>query len=460
MKFINRHFELEYLNKTHSKKQAQLIVVYGKRRVGKTELIKQFIKNKESVYYLLDKRPEKEQLFELAKRIGDHFNDPLLKRAGFASWLELFEYLKRSANKNFILAIDEFPYAIENNKAVPSLFQKGWDEHLKDSSVFLILTGSSISMMESLLGYKAPLYGRRTGQLLIQPLNFYQARQFFPTKSFEEFIQIFAILGGMPAYLLQLDANLSLKENISKKILDIDSVLFREIPFMVREEFREPRNYLSILHAIAYNKTKFGEIVSETGLERAVLYKYLGVLEDLQIIKKMIPVTVKYPHKFRRTTYRLQENFVKFWFTFIDPFRSELELHNKSQSLKKFDKAFPAIVSQAYEDILGEIVRKHQDMVFPFQQVGQWWTDSAQIDLVCVNQEEKKVLFGEAKWSDKPVGINVFKKLKETSLLVGEYKDFEQKYALFSKSGFTPEMKEVAKKESVYLFQKDILQEI
>jgi AAA+ ATPase superfamily predicted ATPase len=180
MKFINRKDELSSLNNKWRNRGAQLVVIYGKRRVGKTELIKQFLKNKQAVYFLADKRSKLEQLRELGQLVGRHFKDELLIKNGFNGWLDVFIYLKKNVKKRFILAIDEYPYLLETDTAVNSLFQKGWDEYLKNSRTFLILSGSSVSMMETeILGYKSPLYGRRTGQILLLPMSFSSSRQFF-----------------------------------------------------------------------------------------------------------------------------------------------------------------------------------------------------------------------------------------------------------------------------------------
>jgi len=204
MNFINRKEELEALDALWRKKQAQLVVFYGKRRVGKTELIKQFIKGKSAIYYLADKRTQHDQVRELGKRVGQHFNDSLLERNGFQNWLEMFEYLQKHVTEGIVLAIDEYPYLTESDSATGSLFQKGWDEYLKNSSVFLILCGSSISMMESeTLAHPAPLYGRRTAQFLIQPMGYQASWDFFPRSSFETFLSFYTVTGGMPAYLTE-----------------------------------------------------------------------------------------------------------------------------------------------------------------------------------------------------------------------------------------------------------------
>ena len=183
MKFINREEELKSLKEKWKSQKAEFFIIYGKRRVGKTELIKQFIKDKASIYFLADKRNTKEQLKELGEIAGNYFNDQILRSRGFNDWIEVFSYLKGKIKKRTVFVIDEYPYLVENDSSTSSLFQKGWDEYLKDTKIFLILCGSSVSMMESeALIYKSPLYGRRTGQILLKPLSFFESWKFFPQK--------------------------------------------------------------------------------------------------------------------------------------------------------------------------------------------------------------------------------------------------------------------------------------
>lgn len=453
MKFINRGKELQRLDELWDEKGSDLVVIYGKRRVGKTELIKHFLKGKPGVYFLADKRPEAEQLKGIGRRVGEYFKDEIMK--DFSSWDEMFIYLKSRVKEPFVLALDEFPYLAEHNKALSSIFQKGWDEYLKDLPIYLILCGSSIAMMEEeVLGSKAPLYGRRSGQILLKPLSFYQAWNFFPKRSFEEFLKIFTITGGTPSYLLEIGKG-SLEKNI-EEILDRNSFLFREVDFVLREEFREPRRYLSILRAIAYNKTKFGEIVNETGLETSNLYSYLDRLRDLELIEKHIPATVAKPERFKRSTYHLQDNFFKFWFTYIHPYRSELEMGNKEESLRKLREEFKMMVAQTYESIAQDIIRKNQNLFFNFERIGRWWDGKNEIDLIALNKGQNKLLLGEVKWSRNKVGVGLYEDLikKREKIKWGD-DNTEVFYTLFSKSGFTKEMKVRAKEDKVVLFKGD-----
>ena len=459
MNFINRDTELTSLNDRWVQKKPHFIIIYGKRRVGKTELIKQFIKGKPAIYFLADKRSISEQLKELGGIIGNFFNDTLLRTKGFSDWLEVFRYLKEKDGHRFIFVVDEYPYLTETDKSIGSIFQKGWDEYLKDMNVFFILSGSSIAMMESeVLTYKSPLFGRRTGQILINPLSFRESRHFFPDKNFEEFLSIYTITGGMPAYLLEIEPSLSIEDNIVRNVFSKTAFLHNEIEFILREEFREPKNYLSILKAISWGKRKFGEIVNEAGLEKNVLTKYLMTLERLYIIEKEVPITEKTPQKSRKGFYLISDNFFRFWFKYIFPYKSDLEIDKFDEVLRKIKENFAILEGLSYEKICREIIWDLRDKIFRFERVGKWWDKSNEIDIVALNQETNEIIFGEVKWSNKQVGTNIYEELKEKAQAVewGK-KNRKEQFAIFSKSGFTKDMIILAKKDKVLLVHKDML---
>ncbi len=470
MKFINREQELKALNEKWQSNQPHFFVVYGKRRVGKTELIKQFIKDKEAIYFLADKRTTADQLRELGQVVGDYFQDEILKNNGFSGWIEAFSYLKKkAAKKPFVFAVDEYPYLVEGDKSTSSLFQKGWDEYLKDSKIFLILSGSSISMMESeTLIHKSPLFGRRTGQILVEPLNFYQSWKFFPKKKFSEFLNIYTISGGMPAYLKQIDGENALEKEIREKILDKTAFLYNEIEFTLREELREPKNYLAILRAVALGKRKLGEIGNEVGLDKQTLNKYLHVLSNLRLVEREIPVTEEMPQKSRKGLYRITDNFFVFWFQYIFPYKSYLEMGNFDYVIDKIfnsvgykdsaNSSFKMLAAAVYERVSIERLIYLSPNFFPLEKVNRWWNREQEIDLVGINSKEKKIIFGECKWSEKQVGTNIFEDLKEKAKLVdwnlGKRQEY---YILFSKSGFTSAMKKLAKEEKIFLVEGDKL---
>ena len=452
MTFINRARELEFLNKSYKYKQSQFIVIYGKRRVGKTELVKQFFKDIPHIYFLADKAPEREQLQMLSEKVGLLFNDELLLSRGFGNWHDFFRYIKGKGR--IVITIDEFPFLIEANNAVPSIFQKGWDEELKDSKIFLILLGSSIGMMETeVLGYKSPLFGRRTGQLLIEPLNFLDSKKFFPGKSNEEFMYTHAILGGTPAYLLQFDPSADIWKNIKSKILTPEAYLFSEPEFILWEELREPRNYSSILRAISMGKTRASEIINETGFEKNMVGKYLSVLTDLKIIRREVPVIEKSFEKSKKGIYLIYDNYFRFWFNFVFPNKSFIEEGEVDYLIKsKVKPNIDIFASYAFEEVCRSFVKKGLGDGMRFNKVGRWWSKDAEIDVVAVNEDDNSVLFGEAKWSIRNIGIDVLSDLKKKAQMV-EWgrKNRKEIYALFSRKGFTEELKRVADKEKIIL---------
>ena len=472
MPFVNREQELKTLNEKWQSNIAQFFIIYGKRRVGKTELIKQFIKDKPAIYFLADKRTTVDQLRELGQVVGSYFKDEILIKNGFGDWLEVFSYLKtKTTTAPLVLAIDEYPYLTENDKSTSSLFQKGWDEYFKNTKILLILSGSSIAMMESeTLNQSAPLFGRRTGQILVEPLNFTQSRKFFPEKSFSDFLNIYTITGGMPAYLKQFEGGGELSEEIKKKIFTKTAFLYNEVEFTLKEELRETKNYLAILRAIALGKRKLSEIVNEVGMDKATVNKYLSVLINLRLVEREVPVTEEKPDKSRKGLYKISDNFFVFWFQYIFPYKSYLEMENYDYVLEKMfngvkyndnvNSNFKLIAAQVYERVAVELLKTWLEKIFPFEQVGRYWDNNEEIDVVGFSSSQKKIIFGECKWSEKPVGISIYEELKKKAGKVDWHKDNRREYyILFSKSGFTPEMIRMAENEGVFLVEKDILHE-
>lgn len=459
MKFIDRERELNALEKFWHKKMAQLVIIYGKRRIGKTELIKQFIKRKPHLYFLAQKINEHENLKLLGEAVGEFFGDDILRRKGFDNWKWFFEYLNKHKKEKIILVIDEFPYLAEANKGISSIFQAGWDEYLKDTSIFIILCGSSIAMMEEeALSYKAPLYGRRTGQIMLNTFSYSNTRRFYPRLSFDRCLELYSIAGGNPSYLKKFSPQASLDVNIKENILQPETFLYNEIEFILREELREPRNYWAILKAIALSKNKISEMVNETGLQKGILHKYLFILEDLHIIQKEVPVTEKNPLKSRKGIYKLQDQFFKFWFRYILPNRGNIEAEKVGIVLRKIKNDFNVLVAENYESVAKETIRNCENIFFPIAKIGRWWEKDEEIDVVALSEDEKKILLGEVKWSNKHVGVNIYENLKRKAQKVEWGKGKRDEYfCLFSKSGFTKSMRQLAKKENVILFHKDKL---
>ena len=290
MRFVNRESEVKFLNEKWLEESAQLIIIYGKRRVGKTEISIQFTKDKPHIYFLCERISERKQLSKFTAAVGEYFKDEFLPAEGFKDWETAFKYISNRKEK-LVIIIDEFPYLVETAPAIPSTFQKAWDLYLKNSKVYLILSGSSISMMEeTALFHKSPLYGRRTGQFLIKPFRFKEAKDVFPGKNFEEILSIYSIVGGTLLYLNKF-RNKDYLDVVKKEILKKGQPLYEEVEFLLREELREPRNYFVILEALSLGKHKLSEIINETGFDKSTVSRYISILDSLQITKKETPIT-------------------------------------------------------------------------------------------------------------------------------------------------------------------------
>jgi AAA+ ATPase superfamily predicted ATPase len=461
MAFIDRERELSFLEERWRETKAQFVVLWGKRRVGKTELVKRFVSDKPHVYFLAESTSEKEQLHRFSQAIGRFFNESLLETRGFAGWEESFQYIK-ARNERFVLAVDEFPYLMVSNPAIVGLFQKAWDEFWSDGRIFVILLGSSMAMMENeVLGYRSPLYGRRTGQWRVDPMTFSAASQFRKGKPFADRLAHFAIAGGIPAYWLHLDPKKDFAENVKGHVLKKGAMLYDEVEFILREELREPRYYFALLQAIAQGKRKLSEIVNATGLNQPVANKYLGVLADLGIVEREIPVTEEKPLKSKKGLYRITEPFFHFWFSLIFPKRGELEMGRTDGVLQSLKQPLSHHFAGAYERVAMETLWDHMNTIFPFTKLGRWWERNEEIDIVGLNNELDSILFGEVKWSEKFIGTDIFDALREKARKVKwggrQRREF---FCLFSKSGFTQAMIRKAREEGVILFKGDELQKI
>ncbi len=456
MDFFDRKQELKFLEEKWNDPNPQFIVLWGKRRVGKTELVKQFMTNKPHLYFLSESTNEHEQLKRFSLAIGELFNEPLLKTRGFAEWEESFSYIKEKGLK-FVLTIDEFPYLIESNRSILSIFQKAWDEYWSKSNIYLILLGSSIAMMENeVLGYNSPLYGRRTGQWKVEPMTFEAISQFRNSKPFEDKLMHYAIAGGIPAYWKYFSANKDIFLNIQDHVLKKGEVLYEEVEFLLREELREPRYYFALLQAIAQGKRKLSEIVNATGINTSVANKYLSVLADLHIIKKELPITEEKPFKSKKGLYLISDQFFNFWFKYVFPRKSELEIGNSKLVLDDIIEKFPQYLSFIYENIAQELILKHSDQFFNFSNIGKWWDKNDEIDVVGFNSHLDQILFVEVKWTSKPIGIDLLKDLKEkASKVIWGTPNRKEYFCLFSKQGFTDAMLKKAKEDRVTLFKGD-----
>jgi uncharacterized protein len=452
--FLNRRAELDLLEKHFSSSNAELFVLYGRRRVGKTELLVQFCQEKRAIFFVSDLGSEISLRTAFSTAINAILFGPGRMDAVYSSWEALFQTLGQAAQEErLVVVIDEFPYMVTAHPPLASILQKAWDQTLKNTKIMLILCGSYIGMMEeTVLGYKAPLFGRRTAQYLLEPMSFKDARLFFPSLLNEDQVRAYAVYGGMPAYLQTIDLNKSLKDNIRDHILSRGSYLYDEARFILQQELREPRNYFAILQAIAAGNTRLNEIKQASGLESATAY--LNTLQQLHLVERVVPVTENQPQKSRRGIYRLKDHYLRFWFRYIHPNRSQLERGGAQTVLQ--NQILPEIdhySSLAFEEICHQYFWSEGlsgKFTFLPLNVGRWWNASEEIDLAVIG--EKDVILVECKWSNRPVGKNVLANLeRKAEIFQRELGDRKTQYALCSRSGFTSQLIELLTNRSEVL---------
>lgn len=462
--FINRRKEMTWLESSYQKAQTegQLLIIYGKRRVGKTELLKHFARKKDSIYFVAERGTARDQLRTAKNVIADGLGDELMRSIDFSGWRDLFRYMgdKLAARSDpLVLVFDEFPYLAKSDNALSSYFQIGWNEFLQDKKIVMVLMGSSISMMyKHALLPSAPLYGRRTGQWLLEPFDYAESKEFYPKAPFVNSFSLYAITGGIPAYARIFDGNKTLEENIRQFILPEGSFLSVEPELLLADEFSDPRSYLSILKAIGLGRTKFSEIVSATGLSVTAMPGYLRTLTNLRLVTKKIPVTEKLAEKSKRGSYSLADNFLRFYFSFIYPHTSLIKGGTVDVLFKQHGEILQQLVAKSYEDATPQFIAAamRAGKLPPFNQLGRWWDNNTEIDLVGLHEQDNSILFVETKWSNQALRTSVLDSLQQKSrqVLWGSPRRKEY-YALISKSGFSDELMKRAHKEGVLLIQED-----
>ena len=436
MTFYDRLEELGALDTAFESRGHDFYVVYGRRRVGKTELLKEFCADRPHIYFLAAQEAEDRQREKFVEKVAEYFDDRVPRIDG---WDEALDYLgEKLAGEQLVVAIDEFPYLVEENDSLPSYLQSFVDEQLQGTESMLVLCGSSVSTMESeVLGHESPLYGRRTGQIDVQPFPFRQAQDVI-AYNLEDAIRSFAVTGGTPMYLTLFEYDQPLRENIRTHILSPTARLYNEPEFLLRTELRNPARYMSILEAIATGHTTPNEISGATGIDVGPLSKYLQTLRRLRLIDREVPVTAS-PKQSKRSRYQVADEFLRFWFRFVEPNRSSIEEAPDVVYDGSIEPNIPDHVATTFEAVCQEVVweairRGHLES---YSEVGRWWYGEDEIDIVGLAPDADRILFAECKWTTEPIGQALVSQLREKAERVRWGPDTrDEEFALFSKNGF------------------------
>ena len=445
-RFTDRRQELEYIENMYRQQGAQLLVVYGRRRLGKTTLLRKFAENKPTVYYMADRGGVQSQRDALARAMAAGLDEPMLASARFDAWYSLFESFDRMrpSDGKVVLIIDEYQYLCQADKAFSSYLQKWWDEHWKDQKLLLILCGSVTSMMHrETLAHSSPLYGRSNGNILLLPIPYTDIREFCAGKTQTALVERYALCGGVPRYLELLEPFTEFSQALEKGILNKLSPLYREARNLLVDEVDVPNTCWSILEAVSGGATRISEIASKLRLPANQLTRYLALLRDLSIIGREVPVCEKNPIKSKKGVYKVTDPFLRLWFGCIYPYESLFEFGNIDEGIKKIQPQLDRHVAGAYEELC-RLYAGQRMARFKCVRIGRQWGRHYELDVAGVDTTNRLRLAGECKWSERKVGLSVLRELQGTVKEAGVPVSEQLQYMLFSKSGFTGEIKEQA----------------
>ena len=465
--FIGREKELALLEKLKNSSKFEFLVLFGRRRIGKTTLLTEFAKDKNVLFYSAQEQNDAFNLEQFTKEIQKHF-----KETGFSfnSWQDAFEYISNHSTNEHkeIIIIDEFPFIAKENPTVKSILQHLIDHKLQHPNILLIICGSSISFMENeVMGYKSPLYGRCTNVLELKEFDYFDSAKFLPKYTNIDKLMSYAILGGIPKYLLQFDDDISLKENVNDKIVSNDVFLNIEPQLLLKMELKDIATYSTILGAIATGASKLNDISLKAHLESTTCNKYLSVLKTLRLIHKTIPF--KDSENSKKGLYTISDNLFNFVYHFIVPRRSAIDLLGEDVVT---DEIFEPNLINTYVDHIFEkictqyMVRLARAKKLPFMptKIGRWWGNNPirkcqdDIDIALCDSTEENYIICECKFKNEPFSNEDFENMISRKDLIA--KNAKVYYYAFSKSSFSDNVVKKSHANHVTLIGIDDLFEI
>jgi AAA+ ATPase superfamily predicted ATPase len=459
--FIGRKSELSFLEERYHAQGGQLVVLYGRRRVGKTETLRKFCEEKEHVFYSCTECTNEQQLEIFSGRMLAKDLPAAKYVKTFSDWEQaLGSVSELPGNGKKLLIIDEFPYMVKNNRSIPSILQNLWDNRLKNDNVMIILCGSAMSFIEKeILAEKNPLYGRATGILKMNEMGFFDAIEFFPNYSNLDKIIAFSVLGGIPHYLKQFDQSKPLDENIKRNILQRGSILYSEVEFLMRQELRETTVYNTIIQAVALGNTKLNDIFLKTQIDKNKLTVYLKNLIDLGIVRREFSVSdgIKEQANVQRGVYQIVDNFFRFWYAFVFPNISELEAGDADGIyMYAVQPMLEQYTSRIFEEVCCEYLRRlnrQNKLPFRFTRIGRWWNKNNELDVMATDRDKNSFLLGECKFKNASFDLSEL----NSALVKFSPKNKTAKvyYYMFSKNGFTDEAQKAAITMDIRLVKVD-----
>lgn len=453
MTFIGRASELKFLKDRYTSDRAQLVVLYGRRRVGKTEALVEFARDLPHVFFAAASATKDEQLASFSRlmfQAGSPAARYLDRYMDWESALRDIANLPRQGGARRLVVIDEFPYLVASDPSLPSVLQNLWDHELRHTDVMIVLCGSAMGFIEKeILSEKAPLYGRATGILKMEPMPYWDAAQFTPDWPARDRVLAYAALGGIPHYLAQLDPKMGFAQNMRSAVLTRGMPLYSETEFLMRQEFRETATYNALIQAVALGATQLNEIAQKTMMTAQKAATYLANLIKVGILEREFPVTAPAGEaaKGMRGLYQVADDYFRFWYSFVFPNLSPLEMgdmdgvweHEVAPRLNDY-------AATPFERICAAWIRRENlrgHLPFHASHIGRWWNKTDEIDVVATDHGTNHVILGECKFHDSPADTHMPRALQAKGTQP-PFRDADQRHWIFSATGFDPTLATLA----------------
>jgi hypothetical protein len=477
MKFVGRKRELRTLEKLLQSPEAGLLILYGRRRVGKTWLVTHFLEqhpNTPSFYWMATTHHEAYQLRDFSQAVLRHdprLSSPPTPDFTFASWEDALHHLADVValdTQSHLLVLDEFTYLLRNEPAISSVFQKVWDHrYSKVPQLKLVLTGSLIGMMaRQVISYQAPLYGRATSQMRLRPLPYAALLELFPERTAVERVTIYGVTGGIPAYLELFTRAADFTTALQEHGLDSGSILLSDPPVILYEQLQNAETYESVLSAVASGFHQWSDIAKMASVTETALGHYLKTLQELEIIEKREPIFSKPTSK--RGRYHMRDHFLRFYYRFIVPQLGNIARGYQEAATAKIEAELPSFLGlHVFEEFCQEWVwaaAMAGQIDFTPEVVGSYWrvhrSKGVQLDVVAAAPREKKLLIGEAKWSQDTLSRRLLTDLIRRSQRMPQVAEgWTTQYVLFAREGFTEALRQEARARKAILVSLDELEQ-
>ena len=454
MMFLNRINDLATLDSRWSSPTAELLIVWGRRRVGKTELLSRFVSGHRGLLFEATSGTEADQLRDLSRALAEATGSPVLWEQSLTSWNAALAAIEQYATERCVVVLDEFQYLVQSTPDLPSLLSRWWRERGRELPLVLVLSGSEVSFFErDILGHGSPLYGRRTGQLQLAPFSYREAALFTPGYSAEDRIRAFAVWGGMPYYLAQIDPEQTVADNILHKVLARDAVLREEARLLLFQELSEPRLHFSVLRSIAVGDTRVSEIANRIGADSSTVSRVLDALASLLLVRRVVPVTATIRARTKQTSWEILDPYLRFWFRFVLPYEDRLG-QPEGQRTHLEMTVLPALDAFVSKPVFENVAQSYLQQQLSAACVGPWWgkvptgegrrTETREVDAVALDGDGTITALGSCKWTTAPMGLAEENLLSWLEPFVTAGRVGDPAHWFFSRSGFDEGLRRLA----------------